>query len=155
MKKTIKLLMMLMLIIGISATTKVFAQDQDHWKGKKERMEARVQEIFAQLNLTEEQKQLLDANKSKHGAAREDGFKHGRDNMKAIGEELKKKDYDVAKIRAIHEESKKLRNEMADKRLEGILEVRKILTDEQFVKFTQLMEKDRQKNEKHEVEASK
>jgi Spy/CpxP family protein refolding chaperone len=47
------------------------------------------------------------------------------------------------RINRLHSETKKLHAEMADHRLEGILEVREILTPEQFSEFMELTGKHR------------
>ncbi len=110
-----------------------------------EKMQARIQAVYDQLSLSEEQKQLLDENKKSHQAVKDTLRQALTANMEASGEELKKDNFDLNKINALHEESKNIRNQMADDRLNGILAVRKILTKEQFIKFSELMQQDREK----------
>jgi Spy/CpxP family protein refolding chaperone len=50
---------------------------------------------------------------------------------------------DMAQINQFHTTLKDLHGRRADHRLEGILEVRKILTPEQFSEFMELMERHR------------
>ena len=116
--------------------------DQDRG-AMKEKMEQRIQEIYTQLNLSDEQKRLLDENKSRHKAAKEVISKDLEAIMPQMGEELKKPEFDLNKITALQAEFKRLRDAMMDERFKAILEVRKILTHEQFVKFTDLMEQQR------------
>ncbi|MBI4309830.1 MAG: Spy/CpxP family protein refolding chaperone [Candidatus Omnitrophica bacterium] len=122
-----------------------------HGKGdehRKEKMEQRIQQIYDQLNLNEEQKRLLADNKSKHKAAKKEVSNELKTAMQSMGEELKKKDLDMGTINAIHARMKNLRGRMADERFNAILGVRKILTQEQFARFMDLM--DRKKDNKPE-----
>ncbi len=105
------------------------------------RMEKRIDEMFSQLDLTAEQKKLIEANRAKNKESRRAIMQEMKNSMKATGDELKKTDLDMAKITALHEEQKKLFNKMSDDRFKSVLEVRKILTKEQFIKFLEMMEK--------------
>ncbi len=108
----------------------------------RERMEQRIEEIYGQLSLSEEQKVLLKENKAKHKVTRQALGERLRQTMQAMGDELKKTDLDMSKIDALHGQLKMLRNQMADERMNAILQVRRILTQEQFVKFSDMI-KDR------------
>ena len=55
-----------------------------------------------------------------------------------IKEELQRADFDSNKVKQIHNELKSLKFQAEDHRLDGILEVRTILTPEQFNKFMEL-----------------
>lgn len=113
------------------------------WKQRQERMEAMIQEVYNQLDLSDDQRAKLEQAKAKHESSRQEILTRLRANMKAMTEELKKTDYDQEKIRGLNEESKTLRDQMSDERLEGIFEVREILTPEQFARFSELMEKNK------------
>lgn len=104
------------------------------------RMEGRIKKMFEQLDLSEEQKKLIAANRLKNREAKKTTMEAVKANMKAIGEELRKPELDMTKINSLHEQSKVLFNQMADQKFKSILEVRKILTKEQFVKFTTMLE---------------
>ena len=108
---------------------------------RQERMEKKIQEIYNQLNLTDEQKKQLEDNKLKHQETRRASFEKMRSYKDALNQELMKADLDMNKINEIQSQLKALQSEMADARLNSILEVRKILTPEQFAKFISLMEK--------------
>jgi len=99
---------------------------------KKEDMKARMQE---ELGLTEEQIQKLEDHRNGH----RDQIKEYRETMKNLREEFKtetEKDViDAARIQSVHAQMKVLDNKMADHRLEGILQLREILTPEQFKQF--------------------
>jgi len=113
------------------------------WGGKehkREKMEQRIQKVYDQLSLSEEQKKLLAENKAKHKAATESLSKELKAAMEAMGEEMKKESLDLNKINVLRARFKALRDQMADERFNAILEVRKILTREQFVKFSELVQ---------------
>jgi Spy/CpxP family protein refolding chaperone len=118
----------------------VYAQEQSGH----ERMH-KGHEVFKQLNLTDDQKTQLEANKKQ----RRDQMKTWAEQMKAqreaMRQELMKKDLDMGKVNAIQSQIKTLEAQMTDNRLNSILEVRKILTPEQFNKFISMMEQNRSK----------
>ncbi len=155
--KILRLVMATLLMgVGLLASSLALAQQDgeqgNRWEKMREKREAKIQEIFAQLDLTEEQKQLLEANKAKHQGSKKEQWQQSKANMEAVAAELKKPDYDVNHIRSLNEQSKQLRNAMADERLESILEVRSILTQEQFVKFTDLMDEHKSSHNKEPKE---
>jgi len=122
--------------------------DKKEWKEKRAKM-------FDQLDLSEEQRQALKAHRKNH-----------RDSMKGLREQIKTKrqEYrkslsdltiDEATLTAANNEVKKLTNTMADHRLKGILEVRKILTPEQYKKFNEIKEKHKKKHKNHKKNGHK
>ena len=125
-----------------NAHAQFFGQGRDH-AGMKEKMEWRIQEIYGQLNLSDEQKKLLEENKAKHKASKEAFGNELKAAMQAVGEQLKQKDLDLNKINGLRSDLKRLRDQMADERFDAILEVRKILTQEQFTRFVDLVEKEK------------
>ena len=111
----------------------------DEMRGEmREKMKARMLEVFKQLDLSPEQEEQLKTHRKNH---RGQG-KEFRENMKAkkeaIRNELQKEELNMENVYTIHKELKDLIMQKADHRLEGILEVRKILTAEQFRKFCEL-----------------
>jgi protein CpxP len=112
------------------------------FKGGQDRpkMEERIQAIYAQLDLSDEQKKMLADNKARHKSAKENLSTETKAAMQALGDELKKKDLDMPRIESLRARMKMLREQMSDERFNAILEVRKILTQEQFLKFSDLME---------------
>ena len=105
----------------------------------KTRMEARMKAMEQKLNLTEEQQKLLEANRIKHREEAEKFHENLRAAREAMRAELEKPELNMDKINQLHSEEKDLMAKLADYRLEGILEVRKILTPEQFVEFGKLI----------------
>ena len=101
-------------------------------------MKARMLEVFKQLDLSPEQEEQLQAHRNNHrGQGRE--FRESlRAKKEAIRNELQNEELNMEEIYKIHNELKGLLSNKADHRLEGILEVRKILTAEQFRKFCEL-----------------
>ena len=115
-----------------------------------ERMDSRFSEISKELNLNPEQQKQLEAHKKQRreqNVALFSDMKKKRDEIKS---ELQKPELNMNKINQLHTELKGLMGKIEDERLSGILEVRKILTAEQFAKFTQLMEKRRHGGKKWE-----
>jgi Spy/CpxP family protein refolding chaperone len=130
-------------IVGVMLlTSNVYSQPQeDRFNTSdemREKMKAKMLEVFKQLDLSPEQKEQLKAHRKDH---RGQG-KEFRENMKAkkeaIRNELQKEELNMENVYTIHKELKDLLVQKADHRLEGILEVRKILTAEQFRKFCEL-----------------
>ncbi len=103
------------------------------------------------LGLTDEQVQQLDAQRNQQrGEIREH-----REAMQKLREEFKleteKTEIDQEKIQSVHQQMKAIDNKMADYRVEGILQLRKILTPEQFKKFHELgREKNGKRGERRE-----
>ena len=95
--------------------------------------------IFKDLNLTGEQKKMLEENKNKHAEEMKALFNAMKETRTSMRRELQKEKLDMVKIGEINNEMKKLEAQMSDQRLAGILEVRKILSPEQFKKFIEKM----------------
>ena len=95
--------------------------------------------MFGQLNLSDKQKQAMEANKAAHRGRRKQNF----EKMKALREEfnaeLMKPKLNMGKINALQKQVKAFQAQLIDDRLSSILEVRKILTLDQFTKFISLV----------------
>lgn len=91
--------------------------------------------LYKELKLTDEQKKLLEENRKTHREEARAMFDEMRQKRALMKEELQKDSLDMAKINSINQDLKALQAKMLDHRLERILEVRKILTPEQFKKF--------------------
>ncbi len=109
-------------------------------KSVKGKMEAGRQELYKDLNLTDEQKKLLEANKAKHREEMKALAGQMKEKKAEVRQELQKDQLDMAKITQLNNELKALQAQMLDHRLESTLEVRKILTPEQFKKFISKIE---------------
>ena len=98
-----------------------------------------IQEIYSQLNLTDDQTKKLEANKQQHRARMEGARREMRVEKRALQEELMKPQLDMLKINGLHYQIKALLSQMEDIKLSSILTVRAILTPEQFSRFVNLM----------------
>jgi len=101
----------------------------------------RIQQIYSQLNLTDDQKKQLEVNKQQHRAIMVSIRQEMKTDKEALQQELMKTQLDMPKINAIHHQIKSLQSQMEDNRLSSIVAVRAILTPEQFSKFVNLMHK--------------
>ncbi|MFC1666544.1 Spy/CpxP family protein refolding chaperone [Candidatus Omnitrophota bacterium] len=143
-------------ILGIFLASNAYA-----WSGKercfdpgekeviKGKMEARFKEISKELNLTPEQEEQLKAHKTQNREGMK-AFRHEISNKrKELREELQKQELDMEKINQLNNELKIIHSEMQDNRLEGILEVRNILSPEQYTKFRAFIGKHRNGMKRH------
>ncbi len=123
-------------------STNVYSQPQgDSFNRSDEmrkKMKAKMLEVFKQLDLSPEQEKQLNIHRKRHREQGKEIHTSIRAKREAMKEELQKQALDMEKINKIHSEMKSMHSKKADHRLEGILEVRKILTTEQFVKFMEL-----------------
>ncbi len=103
-----------------------------------EKRRAQMLENFKQLDLSPVQEKQLNAHRKSHIELGKEIHENIKAKREALREELQQQELDMKKIRKIHSELKNIRSQKADHRLEGILEVRKILTTEQFTKFMEL-----------------
>ncbi len=129
--------------IGVMVlTSNLFAREPgDHPPGHeamREKMRARMLEVFKQLDLSPEQEKQLESHRSNHREQTKEIHKSIRAKKEEMRDELQKQELNMDKINNIHSELKNLHSKKADLRLGDILEVRKILTTEQFVKFMEL-----------------
>ena len=106
---------------------------KEKWKAKKE-------EMYKELGITPEQAEQLKAQKEKHREGVKGLFEEIKARRQALGEELQKEEIDLDAVRKIHNDLKALNAQKEDKRLEGILEAREILTPEQFAQMMQFRE---------------
>jgi len=111
------------------------SEKDGEWKAK---WEEKRKEMHKQLGLSEEQEKQLEEHRNKFRAGSEGMREQIKVKREEIRTELQKSDFDVNKVKQSHEELKALRNKKDDARLDGILEIRKVLTDEQFKKFMEL-----------------
>lgn len=104
----------------------------------REKMRAKMLEVFKQLDLSPEQEEQIRTHRKNHREQGREFWENLRTKKEAIRNELQKEELNMGEIYKIHNELKDLLIQKADHRLEGILEVRKILTAEQFRKFCEL-----------------
>ena len=130
-------------IVGVMLlSSNVYSQSPednfDRHEEMREKMKARMLEVFKQLDLSPEQEKQIQAHRDNHREQGREFRESLRAKKEAIRNELQKEELNMENIYEIHNELKGLLSKKADHRLEGILEVRKILTAEQFRKFCEL-----------------
>lgn len=129
-------------------------EGKKEWNEKKRdkgKWEDKIKEVHQKLGVTPEQEQKLKEHREKNRSQMEALRGQLKEKREAIRQEFEKADFNEARIRALHNELKALQDQKEELRLEGILEVRKILTPEQFKKFME-MKKDKMgfgKGERH------
>ena len=135
------LLMIAALLVSVPAIARADSYDkgQQNKNSKTGNMESKRQELFKDLNLTAEQKKMLEENKKARKEEMKALFSQIKEKRDAIRNELQKTELNIGKITQINNELKILDAQMLDHRLDGILSVRKILSPEQFKKFMEKM----------------
>ncbi|MEW6379262.1 MAG: periplasmic heavy metal sensor [bacterium] len=142
MKLQGRILICLLVIMSLGATPAYAASSRGRQdEPNPETREAQIVEIFQQLNLTPEQDSQLKAHRNRHEKQQEELKGRIRAKKEELKQELQKPDLQMEKINQLHAELKALLGQKEDNRLEGILEVRKILTPQQLVKFLDLIGK--------------
>jgi Spy/CpxP family protein refolding chaperone len=110
----------------------------EKWDWKGERLENK---IYKDLKLTAEQKKLLEENKKANRERAKACFEKMRLSKAELNQALMQKELDMSKINQIQSQIKALQTEMVDDRLNSVLEIRKVLTPEQFSQFISFTEK--------------
>ena len=105
-----------------------WAKHGDHDKG----------DFFQKLNLTEDQKKQLEGIWQKQMEAKKATFEQIEVNGVALNKELTQPTLDMNKINELQGQLKTLQAQMVDNRLNSMLEIKKILTPEQFGKYLEL-----------------
>lgn len=139
-----RFILLSVLIMSLSVTPSAYANDKSSFQSRQERREKKIQEIYNQLNLTDAQKKQLEQNKISNQDKKKDLYEKVRSYKDALNQELMKIDLDMTRINDIQNNIKALQVQILDERLSSILEVRKILTPEQFTKFIGFMKEARQ-----------
>lgn len=126
-------------VISILSAQVVFAQPSEKRKMKAEKKEELKKEhfekMFKDLNLTAEQKEKMKAQKKAHMEKAQALKEQIRAQKDAMKQELEKNEWDMNKVNQIHEQIKSLLLQQEDNRLAGLLELKSLLTLEQFVQF--------------------
>ena len=131
----------ILVLMMLTSLPQAFAQNEENHPGQ------HVQQIFSQLNLTDDQKKLLESNKQDHRARMEGARTELKKTKEELQQEIMAPVLNMVKINKLHSRLKALQNQMEDDKLESILAVRSILTAEQFTKFVSLMHKHKQEHE--------
>ncbi|HOW35533.1 MAG TPA: Spy/CpxP family protein refolding chaperone [Candidatus Omnitrophota bacterium] len=97
--------------------------------------------ILKELNLTPEQQEKLEANRKAQREETAKLFAAMKEKQAKLKEELTNPAVTKEAVAPIVSEIKSLQEQLTDRRVDGILAVKEILTPEQFEKFQQLTEK--------------
>ena len=117
--------------------------EKGDWKG-----EGWENKIYKDLKLTKEQKKLLEENRKAHREKAKASFETMKTSKAELNQALMQKDLDMNKINQIQSQIKAFQAEMVDNRLNSVLEIRKILTPEQFSQFISSTEKHEKREHK-------
>ncbi len=141
MKRNYRRLISLLAVLALLGLASAHAESR---RGSfEDRKEARIKALHERLHLSAEQEDLLEGHRRRHRQEAGELRKEARAAKEAMRDELQRRELDMARINELHATLKDLHDKRADHRLEGILEVRKILTPEQFSEFMELMGKHR------------
>ena len=135
MIKTRRTIISMLAAVALLSSVAYASPDKDSGEKKG----AKHEHFYKELNLTDDQKKALEENKNKNREQMKALFEGMREKRTLIRQELQKDQLDMEKINQTQNELKALQSQMLDNRLTGILEVRKILTPEQFKKFSTKM----------------
>lgn len=125
------------LVIMLMMTFNAQAEPKDRLSRYKEKRK-RMTEVYERLNLSDDQKQALEQNREKHhGRLR--SVKDEIDQTKfSLQEELTQDEVNVSKVEELKGRLKNLQGEATELRVEGMIEVREIMTQEQYEKFREI-----------------
>lgn len=133
-----KLIFMTAVILSLILLPEVKAQPEGRGYEGRKIWGHKISEIHEQLGLTPDQKAQLKSHREKHRSQMEALHQQIKTKREQFTQELQKENFDLNKVKQIHSELKSLKAQMEDYRLDGILQVRQILTPEQFHKFREL-----------------
>lgn len=130
--KTIRMLMAVLAVALVAGPVFAWGPDKSECgKGSGERRE----QIRRELNLTPEQDSLLTDARKAHRARMGDIFKALKEKKTALKAELDKPGVTASRVAPIVADIKKLQSELVDSRVDGILQVKSILTPEQYARL--------------------
>src|SRR5438067_216193 len=82
------------------------SDDADYSQKWQEKKEEKIQKLYSQLNLTDDQKKQLEANKQKNRAARKEVFEKMKSSREALNQELMQPDLNMNKVNEIQSQLK-------------------------------------------------
>jgi Spy/CpxP family protein refolding chaperone len=138
----------IMMIVMALSVPRVWADTgdvkPDLHHGQHEHMMAKI------LNLSEDQEKQLKDIKQKQKDAKKSIFEQVKSNREAFEAEIVKATPDTAKINDIQTQLKSIQSQMVDNHLNSLLEIKKIMTPEQFAGYMALEKaEDLMKHEGH------
>ena len=146
MEKANKILVVIMLVGVFSLVSSGVAYAEYERNGDRSERREKRQAMYERLGVTDEQKKQLAEHRKSHRDSKGNYREQIKDKKQAFNEALRSGD--TAEARRINSELKALKSQAQDQRLEGVIGVREILTDEQFSEFMAIKEQ-RKENRKN------
>ena len=125
-----------------------FVGGSDSFKGGHECQLRKHHLMSRVLNLTEDQQKQFKEIKKKQRETMKNAFEQIKSNREALNAEIVKAAPDMNKINDLQAQFKTIQSQMADNRLNSLLEIKKIMTPEQFAGYMAL-EKERKLMARH------
>lgn len=97
--------------------------------------------FFKDLNLTPEQQEKLDAHRKAQRAKNKETREQLKTKMQALHEEISKPNMDRAQLNGLVAEVNTLKGHLFSQHIEGVLEMKEVLTPEQFAKMQEHFKK--------------
>ena len=146
MKKMMRMLTVVAVVIAMVSTAQlvyagpVWAAKDAHGGGKKGE---HFQKLIEQLDITDEQKKVLTEQRDEHWKKMKELREAMNENRKDLREELLKSDYSKTAVNRTVGEMKELQGEMIEQRVDHFLQIKEVLTPQQYKKITEHAEKKR------------
>lgn len=141
------LFLALILATGSAASAAPAAQQQDEIRKSLEEKRRLMDKVFSELNLSREQVQAIEERRGIHLKNKEHSLGLIEEKKSALRQALDAPDTDPVKVNALAEELAALQAERMKNRVAAILEIKKILTPEQY---SELREKKKALKEQHQ-----
>ena len=122
-------------------------------KQDQKKMKKSFEEIAKELNLTDEQKQQIETMAKTDKEKRKEIRNQIREKFKAVDAELLKENYDINVVNGLTDDIKSLQGEMSKMNIDGKIQMRNILTYDQFKQIEQ-MRQNKMKDMKDDVAVS-
>ena len=116
----------------------VSAHAGKYWQLAGKVSKEKMADVYDRLNLSAKQRAKLEANRQKNHQKMRALRKTIRQLEKQISDELSKQNIDQAMVTDLKGQIKAAQAQLTDLRLKGIMEVRKILTPEQYKTFSEM-----------------
>ncbi len=110
------------------------------------KMKKSFEEIAKELNLNDEQKQQIETMAKADKEKKKEIRKQIKEKFKAVDEELLKENYDINTINGLTAEIQSLQGEMAKMNIDGKIQMRSILTYDQFKQIEEMKQKNKNKS---------
>jgi len=128
-----------------------FSGGGDSFKGEHEGHHGKHHVMARVLNLTADQQKQLKAIKQKQRETMKSTFKQMKSIKEAFSAEIVKATPDMNKINDLQNQLKTIQSQMADNHLNSLLEIKKIMTPEQFAGYMALKkEKELMGHQRHQ-----